>query len=247
MGMVLEHVPSTFTGAVVRYRPGQVTLEGRKGDKRVFVIRDGVFAVDGEQITLGPPLPANCREPELTASGSIDPGRVVARVARASRILVEGIHDAELVEKIWGDDLRVEGVVVEQLEGADDLAEIVRAFDPQPTARLGVLLDHLVAGSKEARIAHSVDSPHVLICGHPYVDIWQAVKPAVVGIEAWPEIPRGQSWKEGVLATLGFRGTPGEFWKQLLGRVKTYRDLEPTLLNAVEQLIDFVAPPPTNE
>jgi hypothetical protein len=30
-------------------------------------------------------------------------------VARASRIYVEGKHDAELVEKIWGDDLRAIG------------------------------------------------------------------------------------------------------------------------------------------
>ena len=48
-----------------------------------------------------------------------------AAVARASRIYVEGRHDAELVEKIWGDDLRVVGVVVEYLEGVDDLPAIV--------------------------------------------------------------------------------------------------------------------------
>ena len=44
-----------------------------------------------------------------------------AKVAKASRIWVEGIHDAALVERIWGDDLRVEGVVVEPLDGIDDL------------------------------------------------------------------------------------------------------------------------------
>ena len=41
--------------------------------------------------------------------------RAQARVARQSRIYVEGRHDAELVERIWGDDLRHVGVVVEHL------------------------------------------------------------------------------------------------------------------------------------
>ena len=77
---------------------------------------------------------------------------MTARVARASRIWVEGIHDAALVERIWGDDLRIEGVVVEPLDGIDELPAAVAEFGPGPTRRLGVLVDHLVAGSKESRI-----------------------------------------------------------------------------------------------
>ena len=61
-----------------------------------------------------------------TASGSIAAPQQRAKVAKASRIYVEGKHDAELVEKIWGDDLRDVGVVVEYLEGVDDLPAIVR-------------------------------------------------------------------------------------------------------------------------
>ena len=57
-------------------------------------------------------------------------------MARASRILVEGVHDAELVEKVWGDDLRVEGVVVERLDGMDHLAAVV-AFRPGPAGASG--------------------------------------------------------------------------------------------------------------
>ena len=45
-----------------------------------------------------------------TASGSRAVAGTRARVARGSRIWVEGRHDAELVEHVWGDDLRVEGV-----------------------------------------------------------------------------------------------------------------------------------------
>jgi hypothetical protein len=166
-----------------------------------------------------------------------------ARVARAGRILVEGVHDAELVEKVWGDDLRVEGVVVERLDGMDHLARVVDEFAPGPGRRLGVLLDHLVDGTKEARMAAAVRHPHVLVTGTPHVDVWQAVRPRAAGIEAWPTVPPGEPWKEGVLARLGVRATPGEFWRALLGRVTSYADLDPSLVGAVEELIDFVTSP----
>jgi hypothetical protein len=117
---------------------------------------------------------------------------------------------------------------------------VVRDFAPEPGRRLGILLDHLVDGTKEARLAATVRHPHVLVTGHPYVDVWQGIKPTAAGIAAWPVVPLGQSWKEGVLAALGHQGEPGAFWKQLLGRVTTYADLEPPLVGAVEQLIDFV-------
>jgi hypothetical protein len=163
-----------------------------------------------------------------------------AKVAKASRIYVEGKHDAELVEKIWGDDLRDVGVVVEYLEGIDDLPSIVASFSPGPGRRLGVLVDHLVAGSKETRIAASVTSPDVLVVGHRFIDIWAAVRPSAVGITRWPDVPRGQPWKEGVLAAIGWRLEPAQAWRRILRSVSTYTDLEPELLGRVEELIDFV-------
>src|SRR5207342_1991936 len=101
--------------------------------------------------------------PRRTASGSVAVTGGRARVARESRIFVEGKHDAELVEKVWGDDLRVEGVVVEHLGGIDDLPAVVREFAPARDRRLGVLVDNLVAGSKESRLAAQVVSPHVRV------------------------------------------------------------------------------------
>ena len=157
-------------------------------------------------MTLVRPAPAadgGARRPARTASGSVAAPTARARVARASRIYVEGRHDAELVERIWGDDLRDVGVVVEYLGGIDDLPAIVAEFSPSPARRLGVLVDHLVTGSKETRIAESVASPHVLITGHPFIDVWAAVKPAVVGIPAWPGVPRGQDWKNGCAGRAG--------------------------------------------
>ena len=102
--------------------------------------------------------------------------------------------------------------------------------------------------TKESALASAVDHPDVLITGHPYVDIWSAIKPATIGLGAWPEIPRGESWKDGMCARVGDRlgpdaREPRVFWKRLLGSVSSWRDLEPGLVGAVEQLIDFVTEP----
>lgn len=243
LGTVVTHRGSQTTGAIIEFVEGRrVTLRDQSGRDHHFKPVDGFFLHAGEPVALrARRSAAPSDEPTaVTASGSIDAGPLPARVARASRIWVEGIHDAELVERIWGDDLRVEGVVVEQLEGADDLAQHVRGFRPGDGRRLGVLLDHLVEGSKESRIAATIVDPNVLIRGHPYVDVWAAIKPSAVGIAAWPEVPRGVQWKDGVLAALGVQDEPGRFWKQVLSRVESYKDVETPLMNAVEQLIDFV-------
>jgi hypothetical protein len=250
-GLEVEERGSGVRGTVVSVAKGLVTLRGRDGRDRVARLRDGAFNVKGRQVTLVPVRPAAAGAPTArrTASGSIAVAGAPARIARASRILVEGVHDAELVEKVWGDDLRIEGVVVELLEGADHLGEVVRGFGPRSGRRLGILLDHLVADSKESRIAAGVDHPDVLVTGHPYVDVWAAVKPRVIGLDAWPDIPRGESWKDGICARVGARlgggaeRDPRLFWKRLLGSVGSWTDLEPPLVGAVEQLIDFVTAP----
>ena len=241
-GLKVEHRSSRFGGVVLRIEGDGVVLRGRSGQERVFRLGPGAFDVDRTAVTLVRPRPAKPAAPQRTASGSVAVA-AGARTALASRILVEGVHDAELVEKVWGDDLRVEGVVVERLDGADHLEAVVRSFRPGPGRRLGVLLDHLVEGSKEARIAAAVRHPDVLVTGHPYVDIWQGVKPKAAGIAAWPDVPPGRPWKDGVCEALG-AGDPRDFWRRLLGRVASYADLEPPLVGAVERLIDFVTEPP---
>jgi hypothetical protein len=241
-GTALHHRGSGIGGVIVRFSAAQVVVRDRTGRDHTFRNRDGDFTVKGKPVSLRPP-PAATAARGVTRSGSIDPGDIPARMARASRIYVEGLHDAELVEHVWGDDLRAEGVVVQPMDGMDELVAIVRGFGPRPNRRLGVLLDHLVAGTKERRIAAEVTDPFVLITGHPYVDIWQAVKPEVIGLREWPTVPKGEPWKDGVLARIGWTDTPGAFWKKLLASVRDYRDLQPGLVGAVEQLIDFVAPP----
>lgn len=237
-----------FVGAVVLVDAGNVHLEDRHGRVRVFPLGAG-FLVEGEPVRLVAPIatvaPAGRAR---TASGSFAVPDARARVARASRIWVEGRHDAELVEQVWGDDLRVEGVVVEHLEGADHLADRLVEFAPSPGRRVGVLLDHLVAGSKESRLAADalarVDADHVLVVGHPFIDIWQAVRPASVGISAWPDVPRGVDWKTGTCLALGWphesAADRAAAWRLIRGSVRGYADLDPALLGRVEQLIDFV-------
>ena len=237
--LVVEDADSGFCGAVVACDKEAVTLEDRFGRRRLFPLAPAAFLLEGKPVTLVRPSAAPAA-PRVSASGSIAVEGLRARVARQSRIYVEGVHDAALVERIWGHDLRVEGVVVEYLEGVDDLPAIVAEFAPEPGRRLGVLVDHLVPGSKESRIAAQITSPDVLVVGHPFIDIWQAVKPSVLRIPGWPDVPRGVPWKEGVIAALGWRMEPADAWRRILGAVSTYTDLEPELLGRVEELIDFV-------
>ena len=247
--LVVEDMTSGFCGAVIRWENGLVVLEDRRGKRRSFPLGAG-FLLDGKPVSLRIPNRAP-KAPEgsgRTASGSVASPRQRARTALPSRIYVEGRHDAELVEKIWGDDLRHEGVVVEFLGGIDDLPAIVAEFAPERGRRLGVLVDHLVPGSKESRIVEQVARAQhgrfVLVTGHPYIDIWQAVKPARVGMERWPQIPRDIEWKHGICEALGWphadQADIARAWQQILGRVRTWTDLEPTLLTRVEELIDFV-------
>jgi hypothetical protein len=262
--MVLEDPASGWAGAVVALEAGNVSLEDWKGRTRAFPFTQ---APVGRSADAAPPArtsgpagrpdaaPAVRRAPEggrlRTASGSFAVEQQRARVALPSRIMVEGKHDAELVEKVWGADLRVEGVVVEELSGVDNLADVLDDFRPTRERRVGVLVDHLVPGSKESRFADAVMrgkwGAHVLVVGHPFVDVWQSVKPARVGLREWPTIPRSIEWKAGICQALGWphaeQADIARAWQRILGQVRTFADLEPQLLGRVEELIDFVTEP----
>ena len=240
-----------FVGAVVLVEAGTVHLEDRRGRVRAFPLGAG-FLVEGEPVVLiAPPARTSPVARTRTASGSFAVEDAPARVARASRIWVEGRHDAELVEQVWGDDLRVEGIVVEYLEGVDHLRDRLREFAPGPGRRVGVLVDHWVPGSKEERLAREAIAAaggaaagSVLVVGHPFIDIWQAVRPERVGITSWPEVPHGVDWKSGTCRALGWpHGTAADraaAWRRIRGSVRGFADLEPALLGRVEELIDFV-------
>ncbi len=267
IGMVLEEVGTGWVGAVTRVEKSGgmhvVELEDRRGRTRTFPLGGG-FWLEGRPVIALPPLPGRPARPtghsnqpltspggrRLTNSGSIAAPAGPAKVARASRLWVEGRHDADLVQHLWGDDLAEVGVVVQLLDGVDNLEEVLALVGPDEGARAGVLVDHLVAGSKEHRIAQRVQARWpgaVLVVGHPFVDIWQAIKPQRLGLDKWPDIPRGTDIKVGTLRHLGWphatQADIAQGWKRILARVRNYKDVEPALLGRVEELIDFVTAP----
>lgn len=247
LGLVVEEPSTGFVGAIVRWEYGVVVLEDRKGKHRSFPVGPG-FLVDGQPVKLCTPPKRGSADVRYTASGSRASAAAEARVALPSRIYVEGRHDAELVEKVWGDDLRHVGVVVEYLGGIDDLVGIVAEFRPEKGRRLAVLVDHLVDGSKETRIAQQVArggyGEYVMIGGHRFIDVWQAVRPERIGLREWPEVPRDVDWKKGTLAALNLphadQKDVAQAWQAILARVTTFRDLDPAFTTEVEKLIDFV-------
>lgn len=257
--LTVLHRPSGLRGRITRFTGDAVEIRDAAGAKHMLRNRPGAFAVNGETVALVRPSPRSggAAVSGAAVSGVAVPGAAVgtmrrsasgalvereqrAKVARASRLWVEGDHDATLVERIWGDELREMAVVVEPIGGLDDLLGAIRSFSPAPGRSLVVLADHLVAGSKERRIADGVDSPHVLVVGHPYVDIWQCVRARSLGIDEWPEVPKGEDWKAGVCARLGW-GTPRQGWQRVLAAASDLRDLDPTLVNALEQALDHFA------
>ncbi|GGC58602.1 DUF3097 domain-containing protein [Hoyosella rhizosphaerae] len=245
IGMVVEDAVTGYCGAIVgferTYDGDFLRIEDAARCTRLFRLRDGGFLLEGERVTLTRPVAKAPEKLTRSASGSVRVSNVKARTARASRIWVEGVHDAELVEKVWGHDLRVEGVVVEPLSGLDNLGAKLAEFQPGPNRKVGVLVDHLVSGSKEARLTQNLGQ-HVMVTGHPFVDIWQAVRPRAVGITEWPRIPMGQDWKTGICDALGW-GTPQDGWIHVSSSVSSFRDLESDLIGAVERLVDFVTEP----
>lgn len=86
---------------------------------------------------------------------------------------------------------------------------------------------------------------------HPYVDIWQAVKPQRVGLAAWPRVPRHIEWKHGVCDALGWphadQADIAAAWRRIRSQVRDWTDLEPALIGRVEELIDFVTQPAGDE
>ena len=252
--MVLEEVTTDWCGEVVAVDRDldTVTLEDRRGKRRTFPLGPG-FLLEGKPVILARPARSGCRRaPTRTASGSVAVHGVKARVARASRIFVEGRHDAELVEKVWGDDLRIEGVVVEFLGGVDDLADHLRDFKPGPQRRVGVLVDHLVPGSKESRIAQGIVT---FARRQARADRRPPVHRRLAGRQA--VAPRHQARGPTCRATSTGRRAPAS---SSAGRTATrptslargstssvasagYEDLDPQLLGRVEELIDFTTAP----
>ncbi|CAB4555375.1 unannotated protein [freshwater metagenome] len=243
--LMLVHRSTQLRGRLLKFTDQLVVIQDRSGGRHTFENHPGSFAYNGETVTLvrpGRPQAAQDSSTRLSAAGGVVARDQVARVAQASRLWVEGDHDARFIERVWGDELREFGIVVEPMRGIDDLIAAVAAFGPRADRRLAILVDHLVPGSKETRLTEQISDPNVLILGHPFVDIWQCVRPRSMGIDSWPEVPKGEEWKAGICRRLGW-GSTTEGWKRVLSAVNSFADLEPELVGAVEQALDMLAPP----
>jgi hypothetical protein len=241
VGDLVEDRSSGFCGDIVTVAAESVSVRDRNGRTREFRFKPGGFLIEGKAVTLVRQQRAGGAR-RLTNSGAIAGPAQRAQVALASRIWVEGRHDAELLQHVWGAELAELAIVVEPTHGIDDLVALVAEFQPSSGRRLGILVDHLVTGSKEQRITRQVTGPNVLVTGHPFVDVWAGIHPQVVNLAEWPHVPRGVEWKQGMCDALGV--SLSDFWPNLRNRVRTFADLRPELVGAVEQLIDFVAPAP---
>ena len=149
--LMVLHRSSGLRGRVRRFTGDVVELRDASGRDHRFHNRPGAFAVAGETVVLVRPAPAapagSGPATRRSAAGAVVAEHQAARVARASRLWVEGDHDARLLERVWGDDLRELGIVVEPLGGLDHLGAALGAFRPGPGRQVVVLADHLVPGS----------------------------------------------------------------------------------------------------
>ncbi len=245
VGMRVSHRASGFSGALVRIEGGGVEIRGQTGLERVFRLAPGAFSVDGRAVSLVRPAPAGAsggRAAPVTASGSVAvagarpgwPGPAACG-SRASTTpnWWSGCGATTYASRAWWSNAWT---------ASTTWARRSRSSVPVRPESSGSWSTTWWTGSKESRIAPSLRHPQVLITGTPFVDVWEAVKPSVLGIEAWPRIPMGLDWKTGVCQALGF-GDPPTTWKRILASVATYADLEPALVGAVERLIDFVTDP----
>ena len=226
----------------------------RHGRTRGFPLGPG-FLVDGEAAVLTPPQRAAAtalaearRAQSRTASGSTAVRGQRAAVAAASRLFVEVVTTPTWSRRCGATTCASRALSWEMLDGVDDSRAAIAAFGPGPGRRMGVLADHLVPGTKESGVVDAVRAlpgarGHVKVLGHPYVDVWQSVRPSRLGLDVWPVVPRGQDWKHGICAAFGWphdnQADIAQAWKRILGRVRSYADLEPTPAS-VEELIDFV-------
>ena len=120
LGEVVEVLADGYVGAIVghekTYDGDFIRLENNQGKTRLFKLRPGAFLVDGIRTTLTKPQPA--ARPQRSNSGSTRVVDAPAKVAAPSRIWVEGVHDAAIVEKIWGHDLRSKALLSNILKGS---------------------------------------------------------------------------------------------------------------------------------
>ncbi len=155
MGMLVEDRSSHFTGDVVRWSAEGVTLQDRHDYVRHFGWKPGGFLLEGRPVTLVRPGRATATQRHHGVG--LDrrrPGapRWLGRAGSGSRASTtpscSSTCGVTICASSASSSSRCTGPTIWRLRCA--------GFGPATERRLGVLLDHLVAGSKESRIAATV-------------------------------------------------------------------------------------------
>ena len=245
-GIRVLHRASGFTGTLVALEGDDVVLRGHTGLERRYQNVPGTFAVEGTPTHLVSPRRARrrraARSPKdvRTASGSraVDgragPGR---RAPAAS-----GWRASTTPNSSSGCGATISASRASWSNGSTvptTWPPRCARSAPRATAASACCSTTSCPGARKPGWRRAIDDPHVLVTGTPFVDVWEAVRPAAVGIRAWPVVPKGQNWKDGVCAALGV-DDPRTMWRRILAAVSDWKQLEQPFVAAVEQLIDFV-------
>ncbi len=184
-GLVVEDPASGFCGAVVAADAREVTLEDRHGRRRVFPLLPAGVPGRGRRGHAGAARAARPAAPARSASGSVAGGRAHG----AHRAGGADLGGGPARRRAGGAGVGPRPAGRGRRRGAD-----ARHGRPGRRGR-GVRARARGGGSgcwsttswpgrRSPAAAAASPGPHVLVTGHPYVDVWQAVKPSVVGIRA---------------------------------------------------------------
>jgi hypothetical protein len=221
--LVVE-VADGFCGAVTRIEGGQVELEDYRGRRRLFPMGAG-FMIDGEPVRLVHPARAGTAGARRSAPPR-DPSR--STIPCAHRAAEPDPRRAGTTPSSWR---RSGGTICAPRASSWSTCRsrpaggLLAAAPPRRDRRYGVLVDHLVPGSKETRIVEQImrgpHGAHLRIVGHPYIDVWQCVTPTAMGIRAWPGSRAARNGRPGSAAPrLAGRSQAdiAHAWKRILSR-----------------------------
>ena len=206
LGAVVEEVTTDWCGEIVAVDRDlhTLTLEDRRGKRRTFPLGPG-FLLEGRPVILAAPVrgggPGEAdaygvrlgRRPRRQGPGR--PGQPDLRRGPARRRA-----GREGLGRRPADRGRGRGVPRRRRRPRPTTCA---TSGPAPSAGSACSSTTWCAGSKESRIAQRIaKSPvgkHVLIVGHPFIDIWAAVKPERLGLQRWPDVPAQHRVEEGRL------------------------------------------------
>ena len=202
------------------------------------------FLLDGRPVTLVRPAarrPAARGPGARTASGSFAVAGAPARVARASRIWVEGVHDAALRRTDLGRRPARRGRRgrTARRHRRPGRARARRSARP---ASGGSACSSTTSWPAARRRASSPSVPRTPTRARHRPPLRRRLAGGEADRARHRRVADGAArhrLEDGICAALGV-SDPREMWRRVLAGVDSYADVEVPLLRAVEELIDFV-------